>query len=188
MQRHHLVTCFITLLVGLFILGITSSALAHTHVYFNPGSDTVVIGDSFSIDILANITNPILGFGLDLTFSDNSILTFDGYSVGTGFFQTPPDLDPEIDLGALAMPSSISGAGVLLACLDFTAAACGDTDLLLSATFGDFTEGFPLDPFGFDTWTYDSGNISVSVVPEPSTLLLALFGLIGLVAVRKKIG
>ena len=64
---------------------------------------------------------------------------------------------------------SVSGTGILPATLTFRADAQGTTDLLMSTTPGDLTEGFPLDPTGFATITFEPGQITV--IPEPATLL-----------------
>ncbi|MEE9294619.1 MAG: PEP-CTERM sorting domain-containing protein [Phycisphaerae bacterium] len=78
-------------------------------------------------------------------------------------------------MAALAFPDSIAGDDILLATITLSADALGETDLLLSTTAGDLTEGFPLDPTGFAGITFEPGH--VTVIPAPGTVLLGMIGL-----------
>ena len=71
-------------------------------------------------------------------------------------------------------PDSVYGTDVVLATLTFQGLSVGTTNLDLSVTTGDNTEGFYLDPTGTAAWTYTTGSITV---PEPASMtLLALCG------------
>ena len=144
---------------------------------FDPSINEVVVGETFEVDIVADIVTPVVGWGLDLTIDAPGIISL----VGDPAIPNPPwaaTIAPDGDkLAALAKPSkptngSVSGIGIVLATLTFSADALGQTDLILGITPGDLTEGFALDPTGFATITFEPGN--VSVIPEPTTLLLLL--------------
>src|SRR5262249_52065103 len=123
----------------------------------------------------------VVGWGLDLTVTQPTLMSL----VGAPAIASPPwvpanapDGDGLAGIASLAPPinGSVSGNNVALATLHFTAKLVGDTDLVLSTTPGDLTEGFALDPSGFDTVTFQAGH--VTVVPEPATVLCLASGLL----------
>jgi hypothetical protein len=149
--------------------------LSHQHVAqatvtvrFEPSDLAVDVSDAFTLDIVADIPDPVLGWGLDLAL-DPTIASLVGVDA-IGPLWTPAFAPDGDGLAAIAFPSSISGNDVLLATLSFSALALGETDLLLSVTPGDLNEGFPLDPTGFADLIFESGHVTV---PEPAALLLA---------------
>ncbi len=115
-----------------------STAWGDIIVRFDPPDETVHLGDVFTMDIVADIPNPVLGWGLDLSIVDPTILSTVGApAVGPDWFGAfAPDGD---GLAALAFPNSVSGNGVLLATMTFSADALGETDLLFSVTPRDLT-------------------------------------------------
>jgi hypothetical protein len=145
-------------------------------VRIEPALQVVPLGSNFSINIVADIIPPIVGWGLDLSEDTPGIVS----QVGLPSINMPwvaanaPDGD---SLAAMAFPfspvnGSVFGSSILLATLSFHADAIGQTYLTPSATSGDLTEGFPLDPFGFAGANYTPGLVIVT--PEPT------FGLMGL--------
>lgn len=135
-----------------------------------------VIGASFQVQIVADFTAPIAGFGLDLGF-DGSIISLEAPpTIGPSWVSAfTPDGD---GLAGLAPGAAVSGSDVLLATLSFAADMLGVSDLVLGISVLDATEGFALDPSGFDSVSFVDG--SVQVVPEPASGLLASLGLVAL--------
>lgn len=163
-----------TIAVGMFALVcICGTGRGELVVRFDPPQRTVGLGETFSIDILADISDPLLGWGLDLSFDPSILAQLGTPGIGPQWISAfAPDGD---GLAALAFPESVSGMNILLASVTFSAAALGETDLMLSTTPGDFTEGFALDPTGFAEPGFHSAH--VVVVPEPATGFLAVIAL-----------
>lgn len=153
------------------------AAGAQVTVRFDPPTKTVDRFDVFTIDLVADITEPVVGWGLDLTLDPAGIISLSG----------PPALGPSWlsafasdgdGLAGLAFPDSVADVGVVLATLSFTADAVGQADLLAGYSLGDLAEGFPLDPGGFASVAFEIGH--VMVVPEPAMIVLLAGGLFGL--------
>jgi hypothetical protein len=165
-----------------FALSLLASAPAAATVtvrVVSPVSE-VSVGETFTIELRAEASQPILGFGLDLGF-DGAVLAIDA----------PPAIGPLWDplvapdgdgLAGLVFPAGLTG-DLLLATLSFEALAPGITSILASFTAGDLTEGFPLDPSGRDEDVSFTGA-PIQVVPEPASGLLVAAGLLGLAASR----
>mgnify|MGYP000085431415 FL=1 len=161
-------------------------------VFFNPASQSVVDGNSVSVDLVADLPNPVLGWGLDVSF-DAALLSLTNVAIDPSWFAViPPDGD---FLAGLAFPAPITGNNVVLATLTFNTLDVGTSALNASITPLDFTEGFPLPPpalpGSFDAVNFIAGSIEVTgsgpaPVPEPSTILLMASGLLGLAAWRMK--
>lgn len=168
--------------IALATLGLGQPALGDLTAGFDPPETIVGLGDIFTIDIVADIPDPIVGWGLDLAFDESIISLVEAPTIGPAWW--PPYSAPDGDgLAALAFPTGISGTDILLATLTFSADALGETDLILSATPGDLAEGFALDPTGFADVTFELGH--VVVVPGPTAVLLGAVGL-GMVGWMKR--
>jgi hypothetical protein len=154
----------------------TGSAAAESSVRIETASPTAVLGSSFDVRIVVDLSLPVVGWGLDLGF-DPAILSLDAAPIigpdWVGVFA--PDGD---GLSGLTPSVGISGTDILLATLSFTADSLGTSALLLSVTAGALTEGFALDPSGFDSIVFTNGL--VEVVPEPATGLLFAGALVAL--------
>lgn len=169
----------------------TFSANASLILSFDIQDTEVSLGESFTVNLFASTDANIpgdafSGWGLDLNFN-NSILALDSLLVSPVFMAINNDSD---GLGGFDPFNSFSGANILLATINFTALAIGNSDLLTSATAGDFNEGFFSSTF--QPVSYDNAATSINItgsneVPEPSAFLLMLLATIALVALRRKV-
>lgn len=178
------------------VLCLTQTSAGTLIVKFSQSIKVVEPGEVFSLDVLATSSQPIevLGWGLDLIVQNSVIVSTwpDGGlpapQIGPAWFAaSAADGD---SLAGLAFPDPVliddfgPGFEVLLATLTFSADAIGETDLFLSATEGDLTEGFVLKPTGF----IGPGEITFVpiriIVPEPSTL--AQFAVLGWFLIRRR--
>lgn len=159
------------LVVGLSVAA--GTAQAGVVVGFDDAVSTVHVGDTFEVRIVMTTDEQILGWGLDLTIEDESIASLDG----------PPEVGPLWDafstpdgdgLGGLAFPDPVGpGNDFLLATLTFIAHEIGITDLQLSYTDADLTEGFATNKGTFAETTFNAGQIIVVPVPGGFVVLLA---------------
>jgi hypothetical protein len=190
-----------TLAIGLVLLlaGLLSTrpAGAAALLEIQPSATTVALGETFSIELRADLGLPVLAFGFDLHWDDDRLDYLGPAVFAPGWMQlanamgAPAEPFPElarVDLGALATPSAAAGLNLLLATLSFRARSLGSAHLELSITPADLTEGFALlTPGSFDTFAL--AGAQVSVVPEPHTALLLAAGLFGLgVRFRRRAG
>jgi hypothetical protein len=171
-NRTHGITSIISSAALLLAFGVTASAGIVT-ARFDPPTRIVQLGDTFTVDLVADLGSPVIGWGLDLATtsvgaSDPAVLTIIAPPTIGSSWMAPP-YNPDGDgVAGLGFPAGISGNNVLLATLHYRADAPGEMDLLLSITPGDNTEGFALYPTGFATPTFNAGH--VTILPEPASL------------------
>lgn len=159
----------------------TSIAVADITVRFETPNVTVGLGQSFDLNILADIpdTEPVIGWGLDLIIDNDLIASRDpGQTIGSDWISAAAlDGDGLAGLAPFGFPPvSITGDSVLLATVTLTATGIGQTDLLLATTIGDLSEGFALDFAGFAAVNFEAGQFTV--IPEPATNTLAVLGFV----------
>jgi len=172
MSRIH---CF-AITLALVSASTARAGFTDVSVRIEPPVQTVPLGANFTIDIVADITPPVVGWGLDLTRDNLPVASQVGLPA-INFPWVAANAADGDSLCALAFPfapvnGSISGDSILLATLTFHADSIGQTFLTPSATPGDLTEGFPLDPFGFASAGYTPGLVIVT--PEPACGLIGL--------------
>lgn len=104
---------------AILILGVLALAPVMAEpitVGFSPSSSSVLPGESFTVSILADIPEPVLGWGLDVSF-DSSVLNLTGVSVGADWVPVV-GIDGD-ELSGLAFPFPVSGEDIVLAELSF---------------------------------------------------------------------
>lgn len=161
-------------LVALAALAGTASA-GTIIVTFDPLVSFIGVGDTGTVDVVADIpaTDPVLGWGLDLDIVTPAVAELIGISIPAPWTQVF-GIDGD-GFGGVTFPTGIWGDDITLATLTFRGLTVGTTDIHVSATEGDLTEGFAVDPTGFAQFVAPCGVI---VTPEPASILLALAGLL----------
>ncbi len=173
MKKHKV---FITsLVVGLLFMFATTSARAIPIVSLDLPS-SVATGESFDVEVVVDGVDPsdgLLAFGFNVVAPNPLNITFNNASVAAPFFDDSAFLP--IDVAGSTFPS-ISGNGIILATLNFTANSVGDYSL------GIISDLFAFEGLFTEVNMYDmtaSTNISV-VSPEPTTIALLGIGLAGI--------
>ena len=186
MMRPKIFGIILSFLFLVFFLISSESMAEPVTVMIDPASTVVLNGTSFSVNLLADIPEPIIGWGLDVSF-DPTILSLTGLTIGTSFL---PVSSPDGDniAGLAPPPDPICGDNILLAALSFNAINIGSSSIIISYTSGDLTEGFALVAIGkfADVFSINGTVNSVNPVPEPTTILLFGLGLMGLAGARKR--
>lgn len=170
---------------GLLGLVLASPAGALVTVSFDVSQTTVAVGGTLDVQVLADLSEPIAGWGFDLLFDEGLLSQTGPPTIGLDWMGVPAgDGD---GLAGAAFPGGISGDAVLLATITLQADAIGTSVLSFGTTEGDLTEGFVLDPLagsGFDTMA-SVAPLFINVIPEPGTGLLVGTGLAGMAASRR---
>lgn len=174
---------------------LTLGPVAAQAATFNIATPNAVVGDftaSIQVsDLFAGrdiTTDAILGFGFDVAVSDPTKVAFTGATSG-------PLFDAATSIPGTSVVAFASGFGVLpgtaepilLATLHFHAIQPGLVSIIISSDILNPNEGLQYlnAPFA-QTIAGTLTTTIVSTVPEPTTLVLSLSGLIGLVAARRR--
>jgi hypothetical protein len=167
-----------------------------------PAKSSVLVNESFTVEITADITENILGFGLDLLF-DPALLVVSDFTIVAPFL---PLRSPDGDhLAGLAYPRDVTGRDVALVTVTFLPLAAGKAEIAVGFTEDDPAEGFP--EYGVGRWselttvpavvTIESSNAGGAgpgppgppepepTIPEPATLLLCATTAVGLGRYRR---
>ncbi len=174
-----------------------------TTIGFDPSFTSVTQGDSFDVELfisdLGNGVAPSLGaFDIDVAF-DASIISFTGATFGdpgigdqldlSGFGLNPSGIAPspgsvnlfEVSLDFPFDLDDFQAPAFTLATLSFDAIAVGVSMLQIDRSVLSDSLGAPLRA---DTLLI--GEVVVDPVPEPMTLLLVGFGLLGFAGVSRR--
>ena len=162
---------------------------------FNPLASIITVGDAIDVDIVISgmeELDDLSSFTLDANY-DPAILSFNSYSLGP--YLTNPFFGQDdwsfgddgfgtVNLSELSwlMDFSAQPDEFTLATISFTGTALWTSTLIFAnVLLGDYWgNALPVDNFG-------SGSIGVAPVPEPATMLLLGFGLIGLAGFKRKL-
>ena len=189
-------TLFILFILSVVPLSANALPLQTITVNLLPEETVFKIGDIFSVDIVADIPNDVLGWGLDFGFNASVISQIGSPTIGPDWAAAfTPDGD---QLAGLLIPTfpptfppaGITGEIILLATLTFEASHAGSSELFSGYTSTDLSEGFPLG-FPFPSGSFanvDFNNVTVSVepVPEPGTFILLSSGILGIFHIYNK--
>lgn len=179
-------------LFGFLACACGQSWAAPITVTFEPQAAQLSVGAGIAIDVLADIPDPVLGFGLDLDFDAQRLALTDTLfgDLWTPLPAPPAPVSDGQGVGALLTPGfppplppgGVAGDGLLLFTLLFDAVAPGLADFSLSFTPGDPSEGFVLASGGFAEVAFVAGAVDVrpAVIPVPGAALLMLTGLLGI--------
>lgn len=164
--------------IGLLLFLGGKDAYATAIVRVVPTVESMTVGESQWIEIRADLSLPVLGFGLDIDFDSLSLAPVGSPEIGPLWI--PLFAQDGDGLAGLASGEAISGDDILLATLSVQALARSDVSITASISPGELTEGFPLVSAGFDADVHFIST-TLTVVPEPGTAsLLALsFTLLG---------
>ena len=170
---------------------------AHAAVFeFVPSSQTVLVGDTFTVDIVGTgFPATVDGGGFDISLSNPGVIQFVvpgadptvaaiTFAPGWNFMNSSGFLDGGAgnvkDLFFNSFPG-VTGPDFAIATLKFKALSLGESDIFLAAN--NFVFGSNGDPI-----SVDFSKATVVVVPEPSTWSLLVGGLIlcGWIGARRK--
>ncbi len=175
--------CNSKVLCALLLAGLlaASPALATVNVYFEPAVSVVAVGDTVDVYLMADVSDVIGSWGLDINMANPATAVLDSFSVFPfGWDEVLQSIDGD-DIGALSF--SGNGPGLMtLGIATFEGVAEGITTASLG--MDDEDENFLL----FGSLIVDEAvtfsDATIQVIPEPATL--AMFAVAGLALLRRR--
>lgn len=139
------------------------------------------VGGTANVEIRADFTDAISGWGLDLNVSNPGVADLLSFTIGPDWDPATDTLDDDLLAGlSESLTGVAAGSNILLATLTFQANGIGSTPISLSVNNED--EGFVLaDTIQLDATNFAAGSI---IVPEPASLALVALG--GLALLRRR--
>ncbi|MDU0354370.1 hypothetical protein RS130_10885 [Paraglaciecola aquimarina] len=167
--------------LSLFLQVFSASASVITFDY----TDTVTVGDSFTVNVMADLgANDLLGFGFDLASLTNNT----SFVSGTIHSAFADDFINDVGGSLVDIFDAVNG-NVQLAELTFSADNVGTDTISLFGDSSNF-EGLVFWNMFYDTSIDVSFDIkiidAVKDVPSPAALSLLALGLLALVHLRKQ--
>jgi hypothetical protein len=170
--------------VAALLLSSNGVALADT-VSFTPDPKDVMVGNTFTVDIVGNNFTELAGGTIDLGF-DSSLLTVDSVAVNSALFDFLPDGGgpavgntwPGIDFDSFA--NDPATGTFTIATMTLTAGAEGTSSLTILGSSQFFSATAQLTPTLLD------GTVNISVVPVPAAVVLFGSGLLGFLGISRR--
>ena len=184
---------FAVCISGLLFLS-ASNGFALNSIYLTPVSQTVLLGNTFDVDLMMNFDDVTSGGGVEIFF--DSLVAFQSFSFDPGFSGnfglTSPTageaVQPlEIGFGFFVGTPPFGEVGLHhVGTLTFLAVGFGSTQMITSDASGTSPGPFfsPTDPFNPMLVSFGAASVDISPIPEPTSGLLLGLGLVILGARR----
>lgn len=183
----------INVLLSSIFLGMlfSSTALAVPTVYLDLLDSSIVVGDTFQVQVWADGDGSgldLLSFSFNVEVGSAGIIEYTGYTLESGFdddtWFTGDDVAGSIFPG-------LTDNDVLLSTLSFTALSIGTDTLSVVGLYDEIFSGLycELEDWSIDGYDIDDSlTVTINAIPisEPSTFLLLGVGLLGLIKSNRK--
>lgn len=171
-------------LILVFLVATAVTPAPALTVNLTPSANPVMVGDTFTLDvIITNLLNGLdpadeaIAFGFNIAIAD-PFISFVSATVTPPFAEPPTPLF-DTAVAGLVFPG-VQDDPLTLATLTFQALSAGTTAVgIVSDTLNNPDHGLF---FALGSQVDITTNISITVVPEPTTMLLLGTGLLGLLA------
>jgi len=169
----------------------SSTALAVPTVYLDLLDSSIVVGDTFQVQVWADGDGSgldLLSFSFNVEVGSAGIIEYTGYTLESGFdddtWFTGDDVAGSIFPG-------LTDNDVLLSTLSFTALSIGTDTLSVVGLYDEIFSGLycELEDWSIDGYDIDDSlTVTINAIPisEPSTFLLLGVGLLGLIKSNRK--
>jgi len=181
------------------VLPAGSALAADIEITFVPSAAQVNVGDTFTVDIIADILNAdplqgeaLAGWGMDAVLDVPSLASIDNTTLAPQWTALPDDGDGLAGYQMITQGETPQQVGIELASLELTATAAG-TLTIDGAVSDDGLEGFGFvwtEQEGFsaaDSILFNLGTVQIinpSVIPLPAPVVMAGLGLLCVGATR----
>jgi hypothetical protein len=170
--------------VAALIFSSSGVALAAT-VSFNPDSKSVMVGDTFTVDIVGSDFTELSGGKIDLGF-DGTLLTTESVSVNSSVFDYLPDGGGPVvgntwpNIGFDTFVNDPATGTFTIATMTLTAESAGTSSLVILGSSQFFSTTAQIYP------TVVDGTVNTSAVPVPAAVWLFGTGVVVLIKIARK--